>query len=449
MLGVEAKRLHGEGLIRAILEMKTDLLFNGGIGTYVRASSETDAEVGDHANDGVRSRATEVGAGVIAEGGNLGLTQRARVEFALRGGRINTDAIDNSAGVDLSDHEVNLKILFQPLLEAGKLTLTRRDRLLEESKAEVIAHVLAHNERQALLLSLDEQRSRTRVSEFVDQIAELEHEGSLDRALECLPDRDAVRQRRGAGLTRPELAVLAAYSKLELQRKLVASHWIDDPVFERYLFAYFPAGVAERYPDAIREHRLRREIIATEVANQVVDRLGSAFAQRMLRDTADDAATAVASFVAVVTITEADRVFDAIVEAPSKASTADVYAVCLSWETAVEAACKVLLTVLRRGAELGERIARWRRALTELADREAAYDGDDAASTQALERLGVDRGLARSLLALERLRRRAAGGACRGGSRHSASRRGAALSQGRGDLGFREPRSMVRGRTGR
>jgi glutamate dehydrogenase len=404
LLGVEAKRLHGEGLIRAILKIKADLIFNGGIGTYVRASGETDPEVGDHANDGVRVSAVDVRAAVIGEGGNLGLTQRARVEFALRGGRVNTDAIDNSGGVDLSDHEVNLKILFQPLLEAGKLTLAERNRLLEECKEEVISHVLAHNERQALLLSLDERRSRTRESEFLDQIGELESEGALERSLECLPDGEALRQRRGAspGFTRPEIAVLAAYSKLQLQRKLLASRWIDDPVFERYLFAYFPAGVVERFANAIREHRLRREIIATEVANQAVDRLGSAFAQRMLRDTADDAATAVASYVAVVAITEADRVFDAIVDSTSAGSTSDVYELCLSWEAAVESACRVLLTVIRRGAVLSERIPRWRDALTELADGEAPDEAGEAAA-EALGHLGIEVGVARSLLALERL----------------------------------------------
>jgi glutamate dehydrogenase len=404
LLGVEAKRLHGEGLIRAILKMKADLLFNGGIGTYVRASRETDAEVGDHANDGVRIPATEVRAAVIGEGGNLGLTQRARVEFALHGGRVNTDAIDNSAGVDLSDHEVNLKILFQPLLAAGKLSLAQRNRLLEESKEQVISHVLAHNERQALLLSLEERRSRTRESEFLDQIAELESESALDRALEDLPDREELRQRRGVspGFMRPELAVLAAYSKLQLQRRLLAARWIDAPVFERYLFEYFPATVGERFAGAVREHRLRREIIATEVANQVVDRLGSAFAQRMLRDTADDAPTAVASYVAVVAITDADRVFDAIAQSTSAASTSDVYELCLRWESAVESACKVLLTVLRRGAELSARIARWRDALTELADGEAA-DETREADAEALERRGFEAGLARSLLALERL----------------------------------------------
>src|SRR5439155_17964140 len=160
----------------------------------------------------------------------------------------------------------------------------------------------------------DQRRSVTRLVEFRDQMTQLEQEGSLDRALEYLPDRETLRLRRGTfrGLARPELAVLAAYSKLQLQRELLASPWIDDPTFERYLFAYFPPRIAERFPEAVRGHRLRREIIAAELGNQVVDRMGASFAQRMARDTAADAAIAVASFVAVVAVAEADRIFDAL-----------------------------------------------------------------------------------------------------------------------------------------
>jgi glutamate dehydrogenase len=406
MLGIEQSRLDGEGLIRAVLGMKTDLLFNGGIGTYVRASSETDAEVGDHANDAVRRTAAEVGAAAVAEGGNLGFTQRARVEFALRGGRINTDAIDNSGGVDLSDHEVNLKILFQPLLESRQLSFAKRNRLLEDVKADVIDHVLSHNSRQALLLSLDQLRSRTRLVEFRDQMTELEQEGSLDRTLEALPDREALRLRRGTfrGLTRPELAVLAAYSKLALQRELLQSRWIDDPTFERYLFAYFPQAIGERFTEAVRGHRLRREIIAAELVNQLIDRMGSAFAQRMVRDTAADAATAAASYVAVIALTDADRVFDAL--AAASIASDEAYALCLRWESAVEAACKLLVTAVRHGGSLAERIGNWRRALTELADPSRLAQSDEAEdpSLAALERLGVEPGVARALRALESLR---------------------------------------------
>jgi glutamate dehydrogenase len=403
ILCVQDKQLDGEGLIRAILGTKTDLLFNGGIGTYVRATTETNAEVGDHANDSVRRTAAEIGAGVVCEGGNLGFTQRARVELSIRGGRINTDAIDNSGGVDLSDHEVNLKILFQPLLESGDVSLVERNRILEEVKHDVIDHVLVHNARQALLLSLDQRRSVTRLVEFRDQMTQLEQEGSLDRALEYLPDRETLRLRRGTfrGLARPELAVLAAYSKLQMQRELLASPWIDDPTFERYLFAYFPSRITERFPDAVRAHRLRREIIAAELGNQVVDRMGSAFAQRMARDTAVDAPTAVASFVAVVAVSDADSVFDALAVAPIP--TDDAYALCLRWEAAVESACKLLVGVLSSPGKIGERIDAWRRALADLAGRFGDAAAADAAVTR-LERLGIEPRIARSLDALERLR---------------------------------------------
>jgi glutamate dehydrogenase len=402
MLGVTAESLDGAALVRAILAMKTDLLFNGGIGTYVRATTESDVEVGDHANDAVRQPASAIGAAVVAEGGNLGFTQRARIEFALRGGRIDTDAIDNSAGVDLSDHEVNLKILFQPLLEASKLSLAKRDRMLEDVKPDVIAHVLAHNARQALLLSLDHLRSENRLVEFRDQMTALEQDAGLDRTLESLPDREALRARLGSfrGLTRPELAVIAAYSKLDLQRKLLASPWVEDPTFERYLHAYFPPAIVERFGEAVRGHRLRREIVAAELANQVIDRMGSAFVQRMLRDTAADPATAVASFVTVIAMTEADHVFDAI--AAGSIPAADAYGLCLRWEAAVESACKAVIPILRRGRSLDERISEWRRALGELADREA-NDGTEGAHVAALERLGVEPAIARSLHALESL----------------------------------------------
>ncbi|MGH7898970.1 MAG: NAD-glutamate dehydrogenase domain-containing protein, partial [Candidatus Binatia bacterium] len=405
LLGVEVERLSGEGLIRAVLGMETDLLYNGGIGTYVRAGAETDTEVGDHANVAVRRTAAEIRAAVVGEGGNLGFTQRARVEYVLRGGRINTDAIDNSGGVDLSDHEVNLKILFQPLLETNEISPARRNRILEDVKDEVIEHVLTHNRRQSLLLSLDQLRSTARLVEFRDQMAELEQDGTLDRALEALPDREALRLRRSSfrGLTRPELAVIAAYSKLRLQRQLVASAWSDDPVCEPYLIAYFPKGVAERFPQAVRRHRLRREIIAAELGNQVIDRMGAAFTQRVFRDTAADAPSAVVAWVAVMSLTEADRLFDDVAASPIRSE--DAYELCLGWERAVESAVKLLVGMLGRSGSLADRIARWRRSLSELADlgeseRSAAAAGEE----RRLEALGLSAGIARSLVALSSLR---------------------------------------------
>jgi glutamate dehydrogenase len=295
LLGIEAAAASGEEVVRAILRVEADLLWNGGVGTYVKASDESHAAVGDSANDGVRIDAAALRVNAVAEGGNLGFTQRARVEYALRGGRINTDFIDNSAGVDMSDHEVNLKIALAPAVAAGELPLDERNRLLTELAPEVARRVLGHNRRQARALSLDQLRSQTRVDDFRELMAQLEHAGVLDRQLEALPDRDALRNRRGAflGFTRPELAVLLARSKLALQQRLLAATLPDDPFFERYLHGYFPEVIATRAAQGVRSHRLRREIIAVEITNALVDTMGAAFVARVHRDTGADAVAVV------------------------------------------------------------------------------------------------------------------------------------------------------------
>ena len=224
-MAIDAAELDSDSLVRAILRAEVDLLYNGGIGTYVRASDETDAQVGDHANDACRIVAAELRAKVVVEGGNLGFTQKARIEYALRGGRINTDAIDNSAGVDLSDHEVNLKILFAPALARGAVSFEERNRVLQEAAAEVAEQVLKDNRDQVLLLSLEQIRSRTQASVFREHLTAIEQRGLLRRSEEALPTREALSERhaRFAGLTRPELAVLAAYTKLDLSQRLESS----------------------------------------------------------------------------------------------------------------------------------------------------------------------------------------------------------------------------------
>jgi glutamate dehydrogenase len=287
LLGLEPRAYTSEELVQAVLRAKADLLWNGGIGTYVKASDEPHAAAGDPGNDPVRVDARELRVAVVGEGGNLGFTQRGRIEFALLGGRINTDAVDNSGGVDMSDHEVNLKICLQPLVESGQLSFEERNRLLAQVEPWEIEQVLAHNRRQALLLGVDQYRSRTRVHEFRDLITQLESEGVLDRRAEHLPDRDALRARRAVflGLTRPELALLVAHTKRALQHTLLASRLPDDPFYESYLRAYFPLEVNDRFGLAVRSHLLRREIIAVELANLVVDRCGVTFVHRIARDT--------------------------------------------------------------------------------------------------------------------------------------------------------------------
>ncbi len=287
LLGTTDEAMSGEALVRAILGLDVDLLWNGGIGTYVRAADETDAAVGDPANDTVRVPHTALRARVVAEGGNLGVTQRGRIAFALAGGRINIDAIDNSAGVDLSDHEVNLKVCLGPLTASGRLSAEARSALLAAALPEVTEHVLGHNASQGRLLAIEQRRSASRLDDFRDHLGELERALGLDRAQVALPDWETLRARRATfpGLTRPELAVVTAYTKIHLEAALRASPLPDDPGLEPHLLAYFPRRIVADLPDAVRTHRLRREIVAVEVVNTLVDGLGATFVTRLQRET--------------------------------------------------------------------------------------------------------------------------------------------------------------------
>ncbi len=287
-----ARKLDGESLIRAVLSAPAELLWNGGIGTYVKATSETHADASDPTNDSVRVSVSDLRCRVAGEGGNLGFTQRARVEYALRGGRINTDAIDNSGGVDMSDHEVNLKILMSPAVAAGAMEGDRRNKLLEDLTESVADLVLQNNRSQSLAISLDEQRSGESANDFRDLMFALEKAGDLDRVAAGLPSRDVLAERAedGQSLVRPELCVLLAYAKLALKLELLKSSLPDDPVTESYLVGYFPpAAVAAAGREHLTRHRLRREIIAGQLANDLVDLMGSAFVYRLTRDTGSGA----------------------------------------------------------------------------------------------------------------------------------------------------------------
>jgi glutamate dehydrogenase len=285
LLGVGDEALSGEALVRAILSLEADLLWNGGVGTYVRAPDEPDAAVGDPSNDAVRVPSSALRVRVVAEGGNLGITQRGRVAYALAGGRVNVDAVDNSAGVDLSDHEVNLKICLAPVVASGRVTSEARNRLLAELEDEVAAHVLAHNASQSRLLTLDQRRSQVRLDDFRLQLAAIERALGVPRARLGLPDWETLQARQAtvAGLTRPELAVLAAWTKIELAGALRASSLPDDAALESHLFDYFPARLGREHAEAVRGHHLRREIVVVELVNTIVDELGATFAHRVAR----------------------------------------------------------------------------------------------------------------------------------------------------------------------
>jgi len=266
-------------LIQLLLKSEVDLLFFGGIGTYVKSSDETHADVGDRANDAVRVNAEEVRARVIGEGANLGCTQRGRIEAAMTGKRLNTDAVDNSAGVDTSDHEVNIKILINEAVAAGDLTLKQRDKLLAEMTDEVGQLVLRDNYLQSQALSVAEAQSYTLLDQQNRFMRGLERAGRLDRGIEFLPDDETMRHRvtQRIGMTRSESAVLLAYSKMALYDELLPSDLPDDPQLADDLITYFPKKLQEGYQPLIHKHRLRREIISTVVTNSLVNRMGATF----------------------------------------------------------------------------------------------------------------------------------------------------------------------------
>lgn len=287
VLNIDAEKLTPNELIRALLTAPVDLLWNGGIGTYVKANQETHADVGDRANDNIRIEGSELRARVVGEGGNLGFTQLGRIEYSLNGGTLFTDFIDNSAGVDCSDHEVNIKILLNAMILAGEMTLEDRNKLLEHMTNEVAQLVLRDNYEQTQMLSLEASVNVQTMDLFRRYMNELEKAGRLNRKLEYLPDEKMLLERKasGKGLTRPEIAILLAYCKMFLKQDIEASEVPDDPFFLTHLKMAFPAILAERYMPQMQEHRLRREIIATQLSKTITDHMGINFVERLQRET--------------------------------------------------------------------------------------------------------------------------------------------------------------------
>jgi glutamate dehydrogenase len=295
-LGVAGIALSPPDLIRALLKAPIDLLYNGGIGTYVKATDQSHAEVGDRANDAIRVNGKELRCKVAVEGGNLGFTQLGRIEYALSGGKINTDAIDNSAGVDCSDHEVNIKILLNLLVAEGLMSEEQRNRLLAEMTDEVAALVLRDNYFQAQSLSVRKSMPLDAQTRFIKY---LEKAGRLNRELEFLPSDEQLASRKAAktGLTSPERAVLLAYSKITLYDELLGSSVPNDPYIATALVRYFPAPLCQRYRADMERHPLKREIIATHVTNEMINRAGSTYVQRMQEETGAGAPDVVRAYL--------------------------------------------------------------------------------------------------------------------------------------------------------
>jgi len=275
--------IDGETLISLILKAPCDLLWNGGIGTYVKSKAESNADVNDGTNDRVRVNADELRARVVGEGGNLGFTQRARIDFARRGGHIFTDAIDNSAGVDLSDHEVNIKILLSEIVQSGMLPVEERNALLKVIADEVIDDVLQHNRNHALLLTIAVRRSRRSIEYFATLLREIVKRGYVSRSLEFLPEDDELleRARKREGLTRPELAICLGAVKMWVKDELVKSQLPTDPLLKSFLVGYFPDTLKDRFSEQILTHPLAHHIIATQATNILIDSVGITFVHRM------------------------------------------------------------------------------------------------------------------------------------------------------------------------
>ncbi len=406
MTGLTPDTVTPAELMSALLRSPAGLLWFGGIGTFIKAAAESHADAGDKANDLVRVDAEDVQAKVIGEGANLGVTHAGRIAYARHGGRINTDAIDNSAGVDTSDHEVNIKILLTDAGRAGALKPGERDPLLAEMTNDVAAHVLAHNYAQTLALSLSEAANSIDLDAHERLMVRLESEGKLSRRVEGLPFAEAIAELRqqGLGLTRPELSKLIAYAKLDLSATLVAGAAPDDPYFEAALVSYFPPAL-KRFEQAMSRHRLRREIIATTLADDIVNIVGPTFIDR-IRDAAQtEPADAALAFVAARALHDTDALAARVNALDNKIPAAAQLALHQDIAAALRRATIALSRRLDGKQSIAALIAHYREpvaaqraalwpSLTEIERAEAE------ARSSALEAQGAPADLARDIAAL-------------------------------------------------
>ncbi|MBB1433199.1 NAD-glutamate dehydrogenase [Pseudoalteromonas sp. SG43-6] len=320
MLGTKKASMTPNELIKAFLMMEFDLLWNGGIGTYIKSSKESDADVGDRANDALRINGSELGAKVLGEGGNLGATQLGRIEFAAKGGRVNTDFIDNVGGVACSDNEVNIKILLNGLVTAGDLTRKQRDELLYSMTDEVAQLVLKDCYRQTHTLSITQSKGSSTLKEKVRFIHALEKDGKLNRAIEFIPSDEELAERAAAGkdLTRPELSVLVSYAKMVLKESLVTDEITENPYYRQLLVKSFPLPLREKFNAAMDNHPLRKEIIATKLANNIVNDMGLNFMVRMHEETGANEAEVALCYSVASEVFQMRDTWSAIVDLDNK-----------------------------------------------------------------------------------------------------------------------------------
>ncbi len=358
-------------LIHAILVAPVDLLWNGGIGTYVKASTESQLDAGDKANDLLRADGNQLRARVVGEGGNLGLTQLGRVEYARAGGRINTDAIDNSAGVDTSDHEVNLKILLDKAVSAGQISREERNELLQSVTDDVAALVLRDNYEQNVLLGMARKLSPALASVHLRVMQLLEEAGQLDRVIEFLPTDKEMEQREadGYGLVSPENAVLVAYAKITLMRRIESSTVPDEPWFQRMLAGYFPKRIAQRFESSLSSHPLHREIITTVVVNDMINRSGTTFVHRAIEETGAEVAQITRAYSVVREIFGLEQLWADLETLDNKVSTEAQHAGYQEIRRLVDRATRWFVDVRFPISDVAAEIERFGPTLAELSPR--------------------------------------------------------------------------------
>src|SRR5215208_3086317 len=407
LLSVEEETLTPNEVIRALVKAPVDLLFNGGIGTYVKASDESNAEVGDRTNDAVRVDGAELCCRVVGEGGNLGFTQRGRVEYALKGGRIYMDAIDNSAGVDTSDHEVNIKILLDQIVKSGDMTEKQRNELIYGMTDEVERLVLRDNYEQTRAISNASVLAHAMVDVHVRYIAALEHSGSLNRELEFLPSDEALAERRseGIGLTAPEFAILLSYTKITLYRGLLSSDLPEDQYLSDELERYFPTPLRYRFREQMREHRLRREITATSVVNDLVNKGGPCFAFRLGEETGAASADIARAYTAACEVFDMRSLWEEIEALDNRVEAQIQTRMLLDWRKLVERATRWFLRSRRPPLDISATVSYFSGGASELTRRlpEFLLDGDREAverTTEQLTEAGVPPELARRVAIL-------------------------------------------------
>ncbi len=410
MLEIEAETLTPNELISALLKSPVYLLWNGGIGTYVKSSGETNAEVGDKSNDALRVDGRDLRCRVVGEGGNLGFTQLGRIEYALEGGRINTDAIDNSAGVDCSDHEVNIKVLVDSVVADGEMTGKQRNRLLKEMTEEVGQLVLRDNYLQTQALGNAIVQSAPMVDVHARYIRSLEATGKLDREIEFLPDDEILAERKsnGQGLTAPEFAVLLAYTKLTLYDRLLDSDVPEDPYLSRELERYFPAPLRERFDEQMKEHRLQREITATQVTNSIVNRAGTSFVFRMEEETGAPASQIARAYTAARETFGLRDLWASIEALDNQVSIETQTGMLLSARKLAERATRWLLRHRRPHLDIAETVSYFSEGAKHLSEHlpEIVLDGQREAleaNKQKLVEAGVPNDLAIHAVGLDQL----------------------------------------------